>query len=196
MITKGTRASRMLEFFKGYNTLKTKASVSHVPRYMYHQHRDWTDHIACLRTLLSYCIPEVPKEDDIIQRYKISPGMKYSADIREWNFLEQYAVDVRYGCIETRIDFDDILKMLQDDYFVMMQTMINYSHWVVLCGYYCLDENDIERNKVLYYCPYYDEIRLTNADEFIEMWVDGAYVNSHVRNDFVAVRDKNGVDNY
>lgn len=188
MITKGTRSTRKLEYFKGYNTLQTKESVSHIPRYMFHQHRDWTDHIACLRSILSKEVADVPKEDVIIEQLKLKPGMYYSADIYEWGLLSKFPVEARYGCKETNVSFDDMLQLLKDDWFVMMQTMINYSHWLVLCGYYCIDENDIERNSVLYYDPYYDEVRLACADEFIEMWVDGAYVKSHVKNDFIAVR--------
>lgn len=187
-ITKGTRNTRKLEYFKAYNTLQTKESVSHIPKYMFHQHRDWTDHIACLRTIMSYCVPEVPDEDAVIKQIGMQPGMYYSADIYGWKYLDKFPLETKYGCLNTKVSFDDMLQLLKDDWFVMMQTMINYSHWLVLCGYYCIDGDDIERNKVLYYDPYYDTVQLACADEFIEMWVDGAFVKSHVKNDFVAVR--------
>ena len=77
---------------------------------------------------------------------------------------------------------------MEQGYFVMLESMINYAHWTVLLGYYPLCGNDLEKAKLLMYDPYYDEVRLVNADEFISMWRDGSYETTRIDRDFIAVK--------
>ena len=164
-------------------------SVSMTPPALYRQEADWTCAIACVRTILSGVTEEIPAEDAIAGRYQLVPGPQYSKDIKKWDFLNEF--DVKYGCDYDSMEFDRIIRMMKDGYFVMLESMVNYAHWMVLLGYYTLQSTeDIEKYQLLFYDPYYDRIRLMNADEFINMWFDGDHGKSGVVNDFVAIKKK------
>ena len=160
--------------------------MSLTPPYLYPQERDWTCSIACIRTILSAIINSVPKEDYIIEKYNMTPGPYYSKDIKNLGILNSY--DVKYGCDNTNVIFENIINMVKDGYYIMLESMINYSHWLVFLGYYTYNTNDIEKAKLLMYDPYYNEVRLVNADEFITMWIDGDYENSRIEKDYIAIR--------
>ena len=101
--------------------------------------------------------------------------------------LEQY--DVKYGSDKTDTTFDDILELMEQGYYIMLESMVNYAHWMVILGYFnSADSNDIEKSKILFFDPYYNEVRLINTDEFLGMWIDGDYNTTKVKNDYIAIR--------
>ena len=78
---------------------------------------------------------------------------------------------------------------MNNGYAIMIESMINYAHWLVLLGYYIIgDSRDIESHKVLVYDPYYDKVRLIIADEFLSMWIDGDHEKTGVVKDFIAIK--------
>lgn len=160
--------------------------ISH-PRRLYPQERDWTCSVACIRTMMSAFLKKVPSEETLVKRYDLRPGPHYSRDIKALGMLKHY--DVLYGCDQQpQDDFDTVLDYVAQGYCVMLESMINYGHWMVLLGYYPLQENDPETSRLLMYDPYYDQVRLLNADEFISMWRDGNYEETRVDRDFIAIR--------
>lgn len=172
-----------------FNTppLKTTDSLSNVPLKLYPQERDWTCSIACIRSLLSAVSAEVPDEDTLVEKYSLIPGPHFSRDIKRLNILEGY--DVIYGCDHKEIDFDALMELYRKGYYVMTEGMINYSHWLVFLGYFTIGEyTDPERNRVLFFDPYYNEIRILRADEFINMWIDGNHEKSGIERDFIAIK--------
>lgn len=168
--------------------LKHNKAIVMSPLSFYRQERDWTCAVACIRSILSGILDNVPTEEEFITNYKLKPNPYYSRDIKTYHLLDKY--DVIYGCENKNCEFDDILDYLQEKYFLMIECMVNYSHWLVLLGYYPLVDGDIEDCRVLLYDPYYDTIRLMNTDELISMWVDGNYEKSRVKGDFIAIRKK------
>ena len=67
----------------------------------------------------------------------------------------------------------------------MAECMYNYAHWVVVLGYFAVrNAEDTEEHRILIYDPYYDQVRLVIADEFLTMWCDPA---GHEK-EFVAIR--------
>lgn len=171
-------------FTKQYT--KEKTCVAKVPPMLFPQERDWTCSIACIRTLTS-AFGSGPKDEDwYINNFKLEPGPHYSKDIKEKEILKGYTVE--YGCDYNNFRFDNLIKLLGQGYYIMVEGMINYSHWLVLLGYYTLgSKDDLENNFVLLYDPYYDELKLVRAEEFIEMWRDGDYANTGVNHDFIAI---------
>lgn len=176
---------RKSEYF-GEGSLRHKKVVTNAPVMLYPQERDWTCVFACIRTILSGITEEVPGEDCYVENYRLNPGPRYSKDIKELQLLSAY--DTIYGCDSTEHDFDTVLDYMEQGYFLMLESMHNYAHWMVLLGYYPKTEDDIEKAKLLMYDPYYDEVKLVNTDEFIGMWRDGDYEHSRVDKDFIAVR--------
>lgn len=88
------------------------------------------------------------------------------------------------------VSFDMVLDLMKQGYYIMLECMYNYAHWLVLLGYYPLDNSTLEKSSLLVYDPYYNNVRLLNADEFIAMWIDGNYGNTMVEKDFIAIRKK------
>lgn len=178
---------RKFELFKK-NSLAHKNIVMMAPDSMYPQERDWTCAFACIRTMLSGVTEAVPAEDTLVKDFSLEPHPYYSKDIKELHILDEY--EALYGCDNPEITFDDILDFGQKGYHVMLECMINYAHWMVLLGYFPLSGNDIEKSYLLFYDPYYNELKKINADEFISMWIDGNYENTKVVRDFIAVKRK------
>lgn len=78
-----------------------------------------------------------------------------------------------------------LAKLLAEKYYIMAECMCNYAHWVVVLGYFAVrDPEDTEEHRILLYDPYYDQVRLVIADEFLTMWCDP---DGHVK-EFVAIR--------
>ena len=176
---------RQHEFFEP-NKINHSKVLSISPSRLYPQETDWTCSVACLRTILSGIDKTVPSEEDLVRRYNMQPGPYYSKDIKTLGILNNY--DAVYGCDNKDVSFDDILSYVEIGYSVMLECLINYAHWLVLLGYYPLDNTNIEKSQLMLYDPYYDQIRLVNADEFINMWIDGDFANTKVEKDFVAVK--------
>ena len=178
---------RKQEYFE-VEVLRHQTNVANVPRNLYPQERDWTCAFACIRTMLSGISKDVPTEDELIATYQLKPGPHYSKEIKGYHMLDAY--DTVYGCDREGKTLDMILDYMEQGYFVMLESMINYAHWMVLLGYYPLCGENIEQAKLLMYDPYYDEVRLVNADEFIGMWRDGNYETTRIDRDFIAVKQK------
>lgn len=153
---------------------------------LYRQEQDWTCSIACIRTLLSGFLPHVDSEEFFLEMYRMKPGPYYSKDIKRLGVLTWY--DTVYGCDVKGKNFDLVLRLMQQGYGVMLESMYNYAHWMVLMGFFPAE--DFERAKLLMYDPYYDEVRLLNADEFLGMWMDGDHEKNGVEKDFIAVRSR------
>lgn len=178
--------NRKVHFFTEPAKL-SEESVSMTPPRLYPQERDWTCSIACIRTMMSGIDKSFPTEDELVEQYELQPGPHYSRDIKRLGILENY--DVVYGCDKTDVEFEDIIEFLKDDHYVMLECMVNYAHWLALLGYYTVDDyTDPEKNKLLLFDPYYNEVRMIRVDEFINMWIDGNYANSKVEKDFIAIK--------
>ncbi|MBE6036040.1 MAG: hypothetical protein E7223_00235 [Clostridiales bacterium] len=174
---------RKHEVFEKGTTRHTE-SVSMTPPKFYRQERDWTCALACIRTMLSGVGGSVPAEADIVSSCSLQPGPHFSKELKETGLLKDY--DVLYGCDYKNITFDDVLDRMKEGYYVMLESMVNYAHWMVLLGFYAL--GDAEENRLLFFEPYYNEVRLMRADEFVGMWIDGNYEHSRVKQDFIAIR--------
>lgn len=168
--------------------LKEQSTVVAAPAKLFPQERDWTCAFACLRTLMSGFERDLISEDQIVTDYKPIPGPHYSRDIKKLGILDKY--DVVYGCDQNQIDFDYVLDLCRDGYYLMLESMINYAHWMVFLGYYPFVSENLEESQILLYDPYYNKVRLNSTDEFINMWLDGNYENTKIERDFIAVRAK------
>jgi hypothetical protein len=173
------------------NKIEEKNIISNPPRTLYPQERDWTCSIACIRTIIAPFAQKLPSEDFYIEKFKLEPGPLYSKDIKNLNILEEFTV--HYGCDFEDVDFGMIIYLLEKGYYIMLESIINYAHWMVLLGYYPNKDLDVEKTKLLMYDPYYDEIKLINADEFLNMWIDGDFEHTKVKKDFIAVKRKNNI---
>ena len=134
--------------------------------------------------MLSGVTEEVPAELSLVEGACLKAGPHFSAELKETGLLKGF--DAVFGCDHPEITFDDVLDLMKEGYYVMVEGMVNYSHWMVLLGFYAL--GSAEENRLLFFEPYYNEVRLMRADEFVGMWIDGNYEESRVKKDFIAVR--------
>ena len=181
--------NRKFEYFRPHKVDK-KCSVSNVPPVLYPQERDWTCSLACIRTLLSAVMDDVPKEGAMVQQYGMEPGPYYSKDLKKLNILQETGnlSHVIYGCDKEQIELADIVSLLEEGYYIMLESMVNYAHWMVLLGYFVTDgEENAENCRLLFYDPYYNKVKLLNYDEFCGMWIDGNYGVTGVEKDFIAI---------
>lgn len=180
------------EYFEDYKFHnKLEENIWNVPKHFYRQERDWTCSIAVLRTILS-SIYNIGTEDEILKKYNFQPGPHYSAEIQEKGIIDSRKVKVYYGCYykNSPKDMSEIIELLKNGFFVAMETMINFDHWVVLLGYSHL--GDFDDDMITYYCPYFSEVRTVHFSEFVEMWKSGNYAENDVVNDFIAVKNREG----
>ena len=180
---------RKTEYYKEVSTVIPKKSVNYSCETYFKQERDWTCSIACIRTMASKIMKEVPSEDFFIEAYELIPGPYYSKDIKEIGILDE--LDVIYGCDmgEEDKDINTIIDAIEDGYAIMIETMLNYAHWVVVLGYFIVGgSEDVEKHQILVYDPYYDNVRLLIADELLNMWIDGSYSETGVLKDFIAIK--------
>lgn len=176
---------RTEEYFQKYKLRHNKV-VSMQPRELFPQETDWTCVVACIRTLLSGITDHVPAEQEFVAACNMKPGPHYSKEIKDSRILDQY--DVVYGCDIEQKDFDMILDYMEQGYYIMLESMYNYAHWMVMLGYYPVEGSDIEKSKLLMFDPYYDQVRLIHVDEFISMWMDGDFANNGIMRDFIGIR--------
>lgn len=157
-----------------------------IPKRLYRQERDWTCAIACIRTMLS-AFGEEKDEAWYVKEYKFVPGPHFSKDIKRLGVLEGY--DVIYGCDQTDKSLDMILEYSAKGYYLMLESMYNFSHWMVFVGYFPVrGTSNIEEHKMLFFDPYLDSMRLLSAEEFEGMWLDGNHKDNGVYCDFIAVK--------
>lgn len=173
-------------FTEQYNKSICSESIGMIPRKLFMQERDWTCSIACIRTLLSSLENKVPSEDYIVIQYKMKPGPYYSKDIKSLQMLDKY--NAIYGCDKTiNYDINYIIDLMKNNYYVMVESMINYDHWLVVLAYINLSNNN-ENNYIILYDPYYNEIKQIRVDEFIGMWCSGEHEVNKIVNDFIAIK--------
>ena len=99
-----------------------------------------------------------------------------------------YGADENLGGLKTIPDMCDYMRA---GYYVMLESMINYSHWMVMLGYFSLGgSGDSEDGRILFYDTYYDRVRLEIADEFAGMWEDPEADVNGIRHDFICVKGK------
>lgn len=180
---------RKTEYFVGCQNIIPNKSVSYSCEQYFKQERDWTCSIACIRTMSSKFMKEVPSEDFFVEAYELKPGPHYSKDIKALGILDEF--NTIYGCDieESEKSVNTIIDAISDGYAVMMETMLNYDHWVVVLGYFIIGEPvDLEKHTMLVYDPYYDKVRLLMADEFLAMWIDGDHSETGVIKDFIAIK--------
>jgi len=173
-------------FLQYRENMKNLDSVSFTPPKLYPQERDWTCAVACIRTILSAFGNDV-SEDELINKYSMTPGPYFSKDIKKLGLLEN--LDVIYGCDLDAAKLDTVIDYMKDGYYIMVESMINFAHWHVVLGYYTIsDFTDVEKFKFLMYDPYYNELKLVNVDEFDGMWLDGNHAKNGIEKDFIAIR--------
>lgn len=153
---------------------------------MFPQERDWTCAIACLRTLQARVDADVLTEDAYIKEYKLKPSPYYSKDIKELQLFADR--EVVYGCDTVEKNFDMILSYLEDGYGVMLESLYNYAHWMVLLGYYPLTNEAADKSQLLMFDPYMNQVRLLNTEEFVNMWIDADHNKNGIMNDFIALK--------
>jgi len=185
------RPARRQEYFHDDTSSKKffpSRSCSLTPPALYKQNRDWSCSLACARTILSGILGEreVPSEEELIERCALVPGPHYSEELKASGIFAD-AGDVIWGCDHPDITLRQLFSYMEQGYYLMAESMYNYAHWYVLLAYYETGSSP-EYHKIAAYDPYYDEIRLLNADEFAGMWIDGNYAESGVERDFIAVK--------
>ena len=176
---------RMKEYFT-YEEPSAFVSVSNTPPRLFRQERDWTCSVACIRTLLSGRTAEVPSENEFIEKFGLVPGPHYTDEFLAKGMLSPARiVKTHKNFRPEEIGLPLLAKLLAEKYYIMAECMYNYAHWVVVLGYFAVrDPEDTEEHRILLYDPYYDQVRLVIADEFLTMWCDP---DGHVK-EFVAIR--------
>lgn len=176
---------RIREFFT-YEKPQGYISVSNTPPRLYRQERDWTCSVACIRTLLSGRVAEVASENEFIEKFGLVPGPHYVDELIEKQMLAPArVVKTNRSFAGEKIGLPLLACLLEEKYYVMAECMYNYAHWVVVLGYFAVrDAEDTEEHRILIYDPYYDQVRLVIADEFLTMWCDP---DGHEK-EFVAIR--------
>jgi hypothetical protein len=163
---------RLAEYFAERKNLREYTSVARVPSSLFRQERDWTCSVACVRTLLSGVGERVPSENAFIKKYHLVAGDHFVEEIIEKQMFPQYLKIKTYADFpQEELNLELLCKLLNENYFIMAETIINGDHWVVVLGYYAVrDKKNPEEHQILIYDPYYDAVRLVIADEFETMW--------------------------
>lgn len=181
------RRSELFPLVRGLSPV----SVGRVPKHLLRQERDWTCALACVRTALTCFLDAPPSEGALIERGGFRPGPLFSDDLMKLLKTEEW--ELRCGCDAPEAELGDVIALLDEGYSVMLESMYNYSHWMVLLGYFALGSGELaETDRLLCYDPYYHEVRLLNADEFSGMWLDGNHAKNGVRGDYLALRPARG----
>ena len=76
----------------------------------------------------------------------------------------------------------------------MVEGMINYDLWFILCGYFLNNTYNTEDQAVLLFDPYYNELKQFRAAEFYSMWVSGEHEKNHVKKAFIAMHKLKNID--
>ena len=178
--------NRKAEHFE-QTKLKNIRTFTINPSRLFRQERDWSCAFACIRTLLSVNHSDIANEDSFIKKYSLTPKAYFSRDIKKLGILNEN--DAIFGCdISEEITFDYIIKLIQKGYGVMLESMINYSHWMVLLACYPLNGSNKEECSLVFFDPYYNEIRIMRLDEFETVWLDGDHESNGIKKDFIAIK--------
>ena len=180
-----TESLPQLEYYKDNKKEEIPVdSHSLTPPKLYQQKKDWTCAIACIRSILS-AFDIKQSEENIINHYSLKPKPLFSKDIKKLNmFSDKY--DIIYGCdvSNNKINISYLLNLFYENYYIMVECMVSYSHWMILLGYY--NFGDIK--KLIFYDPYYNEIKKFGLEEFYVMWKDGNYDKNNIERDFIAIK--------
>lgn len=177
------------EYFGELPKLTFNHNINSNIRTFFRQERDWTCSIACLRSLLSSLDIFVPTEEDFIESEKLVPGPHYAKDITKWSYLLGY--DVKSSIDHSILDKDpvhELCELMIEGYSVMIDTMLNYDHWVVVVGIY--PNENIVKSQISIYDPYYNKVRLFSLEEFVSMWSSGEHSVNGVVYDYIAIKKK------
>ena len=159
-------------------------SCSMVPPQLCRQERSWTCSVAAVRTILSAFSNKVLKEAEFIKKYDLVKGPHYTEEIISKKMFGTKKVLSCFDFAKHDISLNLLNGLLKEKYYIMAECMYNCAHWVVILAYLTTGGKDnLKEHKILFYDPYYDEVRLVRADEFYEMWRD---INGH-SHEFIAV---------
>lgn len=178
---------RKRELFSEEKTGKMR-NVSRFPKTLYPQERDWTCSIACIRTMLSGMPESAASEDDYIKKYALTPAPYYSRQIKALGVLD--GLDVLFGCDSAKpANLGDMTRLMESGYSVMIESLVNGAHWMVLLGYaVCGGAEQLDCHSAIFFDPYYNKVRIINAEEFSSEWACSDKKSSGVERDFIAVR--------
>lgn len=159
-------------YYTGIDFIDVKLGLS----VKYPQERDWTCGLACLRTMLFNKGIVTPSEEEYIENYDLKPGPIYVKDFLEKNIIPN---DIEFWTTHGYLTYGKepnlytINFLLQLGMYVMVESCINYAHWIVIFGY-CTNGHPDKTfyHTLLIYDPFYDEFRVLHADEFESMWLD------------------------
>lgn len=159
---------RQREYFAAPTNGVLRCCVTRAPEQLCRQERDWSCAVACIRT-----ITNSPKtETEIVEEFNLTPGPHYSSELTTCGIIDTKLFDIRTN-VDTPNEstIDELIEMMDDGYSIMVEWLISQEHWTVVLGYYVVgDPTDAEQHVFLMYDPYYDKVRLVNADEFRGMW--------------------------
>lgn len=155
---------------------------------LHKQHRDWTCSVACLRTILCTTLDE----NWFIDKFNMKPGPYYSKDLKviadTFNRFK-FTFGCDDDCKDAFSKFTKLLLMLESGWSVMIETMYNYGHWLVVLGYFPHGDQFSDCD-ILLWDPYLNKVRLENVEEVISMWIDGDHKSSGIVNDYIAVKHR------
>lgn len=78
---------------------------------------------------------------------------------------------------------------MKSGYYIMLESMINYSHWMVLLGCFVFNrDSDSETDTLVFFDPYYNSLKTMLLDEFINVWEDANSEENNVVKDFIAIK--------
>lgn len=140
-------------------------------KYTFPQERDWTCSIACFRTLLSTYSNTLFSEQYFVDKLNRKPGPMCSDDFKSEALLNDLGIadKVVFGCDRPITEkLCEKLTELLKTHNVMVACTLNGGHWLAILGYVAL--GNIEHDKIIFYDPYYDDVRTFRADEFFAMW--------------------------
>ena len=177
------------EHFGELPLLSSNENVTSNLRRFYRQERDWTCSLACVRSLISSYEKDIT-EENIIKEQGLIPGPHYAKAIKNWKVLSKYNVK---SSVDSPIDAhnpaEELYLLLKQGFNVMIETMINYDHWVVVTGIYPSEDKDIGKSQVTYYDPYFNKVRMIFLEELISMWVSGEHSANGIINDYIAIKE-------
>ena len=81
-----------------------------------------------------------------------------------------------------------IYELLNDNYYVMVESMICFDHWCNLLAYITNNSFDREKQYLLLYDPYYNQLKMISVDEFESVWLSGQHEKNNIFKDFIAIK--------
>lgn len=151
--------------YYGNSTGTVYSSVTHTFR----QQRDWTCGIACMRCLLAGKVAQLPTEDEIIERASLKPGPRNSLQLGDVYDKLGLGISYKNGNEPQRGHIAPWITDLMRSHDIAIECAINGAHWITLMAY--IGRGHVAEDTVVYYDPYFDEVRLIRAEELFSMWM-------------------------